>query len=69
LDINLPGLDAWDFIEQLSAHGKQVSDLPLVLLSSHISPSDRQKIQDYDLHRAVLTKPLRMEALMELIVQ
>ncbi|MDG1571151.1 response regulator [Robiginitalea sp. M366] len=66
LDINLPAMDAWDFLQELEQRQVAIGELPLVLLSSHISPRDEEKIAQYGMEGAVMIKPLQMEILAEL---
>ena len=66
LDINLPSLDAWDFLELLPRQNVDPSELPIVLLSSHLSPKDQENIKAYGMEEAVLTKPLKIEELLKL---
>lgn len=66
LDINFPVMNAWDFLEALPQHNIDPETLPLVLLSSFLSPEDREKIVRYGMEQAVLIKPLKIAELLRL---
>ncbi len=66
LDINLPVMNAWDFLEALPKYNIDPETLPLVLLSSFLSPEDRDKIAHYGMEKAVLIKPLKIVELLRL---
>lgn len=68
LDINLPVMNAWDFLEVLPQHHIDPETLPIVLLSSFLSPEDRDKIAHYGMEKSVLIKPLRITELFRLPV-
>jgi len=66
LDINMPVMSGWDFIE---AYKKL--DLPnplfIVLLTTSLNANDREKAEQVDLIHKFLAKPLQVETLQDLL--
>lgn len=60
LDINMPGMNGWDFLDALHQISKQI---PVYMLSSSIDPSDHEKAGQYAMVREFISKPLREENL------
>jgi len=66
LDINMPGMNGWEFLEkfeQLDPISK--SGLVVVILTTSENPDDRAKADE--MHARFTTKPLTPEALEEII--
>jgi len=66
LDINMPGMNGWEFLEkfeQLDPISK--SGLVVVILTTSENPDDRAKADE--MHAGFTTKPLTPEALEEII--
>ncbi len=70
LDINLPGMDGWAFLEEWQtlpiAHE---SSLFLFMISSSIHKEDRNKALAIDVIRDYYTKPLTLEAIKQLLAK
>lgn len=67
LDINMPVMNGWEFLEALAAE-TLLADVYLILLSSSIDNSDKEKSEGYPLVDGFVTKPLdadKMEQLKE----
>lgn len=60
LDINMPGMNGWDFLE---AFHKQAIEVPVIMLTTSIDEEDRTRALSWDRVRDFLEKPLRPEAL------
>ncbi|MDR9416282.1 MAG: response regulator [Gracilimonas sp.] len=61
LDLSMPGLSGFDFLDILET--EQVS-IPVIILTSSIQPSDKLKSFSYNNVVTYLTKPLKKEILM-----
>ena len=57
LDLNMPELSGWEFLDQLARHpGKKP---PVVILSSSSDPDDLRRSKEFDMVRGYWTKPLK----------
>ncbi|MBI3521153.1 MAG: response regulator [Bacteroidetes bacterium] len=64
IDINLPMIDGFQFIEMLkTSFSKRYSSLKVVILTSSVSHSDREKAKKISKDIIFLNKPLTQEAL------
>jgi len=61
LDLNMPGMNGFDFLEAYQPHFNDCS-LSIVVLTSSIHDDDYQKCIAYPQVKQVLTKPLGLEA-------
>lgn len=57
LDINMPVMDGWDFLEALGEINPEAS-VPVYILTSSIDPSDMEKSRRYKHVKGFLSKPL-----------
>ncbi|WP_215224813.1 response regulator [Echinicola shivajiensis] len=64
LDINMPEMKGWEFLDHLIELGIYVD---VKMLSSSIDPRDEEKSKQYDMISGFLTKPLRKEALDDIL--
>lgn len=60
LDINMPVLNGWEFLDAYGAVYPKRADT-IVILSSSIDYQDRQKAQEYPIVSGFLEKPLSLE--------
>lgn len=60
LDINMPLIDGWEFLEEISAKEIQI---PIYMLTSSIDSKDKEKAKKYSVDKGVLHKPLKQEIL------
>jgi CheY-like chemotaxis protein len=65
LDINMPGMDGWDFLESLK-NLKFSKDIYVVMVSSSVDLADRRKADTYGNVIGYLEKPVKATALMDL---
>lgn len=64
LDVNMPVLNAWDFLEEFAKVKTNPVQSPLIyLLSSSINPLDKEKASRYPLVQDFIEKPLKKEML------
>lgn len=67
VDINMPVLDGWDFMDQLTRFSG-VEAIRVYLVSSSIFEEDERKAAKYTWLQGFLHKPLRREALKDILV-
>lgn len=60
LDINMPLIDGWEFLEEISAKEIQI---PIYMLTSSIDSKDKEKAKKFSVVKGVLHKPLKQEIL------
>lgn len=64
LDLNMPVMNGWDFLEHFSNEVyPKFSDVKVVILSSTIDPSDYLKAKQYEAVTHFLSKPLTVQML------
>ena len=64
VDINMPMMDGFQFIENLKIKlPEKVKNLKLVILTSSVNPEDRKRANDISLDIIFLNKPLTKEML------
>lgn len=64
LDIDMPSLTAWDFLERFAHFNTSVHEQILIyILSSSIDPCDREKANAHPLVSGYLSKPLTTTAM------
>lgn len=60
LDINLPGMDGWDFLEVLNAKDFEKNHIRIYLVSSSVDREDQEKSQTCPKVMKYYSKPLYM---------
>ncbi len=59
LDINLPVMNGWEFLDELvRLNNQSLSALCICMLSSSINQEDHQKSKEYEVVKHFFTKPL-----------
>jgi CheY-like chemotaxis protein len=62
LDLNMPGMDGWDFLEAYNELADPaLSKVKIFILTSSIDPLDKSKSLTYDGVADFITKPLALE--------
>lgn len=65
LDINMPVLDGWGFLNTFQE--MKLKSIPVVMLTSSINPEDIEKAQQHQLVKGFLSKPLNKDKLDEIL--
>jgi len=64
LDINMPVMNGWDFLEEFEKIKNTLSTVPRIfILSSTVDPEDYNKAKSYSLVEDFISKPLSKESL------
>lgn len=59
LDLNMPDISGWEFLDILSKHEKRyLNKCKVFILSSSVDSTEKEKAKDYKLVTAFLQKPL-----------
>src|SRR6187402_2637508 len=66
IDINMPVMNGWEFIEAYEALGIE-QQVDMYILSSSVYENDIEKTKSYKAVKGFISKPLSMERLTELI--
>jgi CheY-like chemotaxis protein len=67
LDINMPGMSGFDFLEELQQYPEAIKDsCTVVMLSSSLNEDDYKKAMSYKQVKMYCNKPLSMEKLEDL---
>jgi CheY-like chemotaxis protein len=64
LDINMPGISGWEFLDELNKLGRFVN---IYMYSSSIDPEDVKRARAYPMVREFLSKPLDMKTINHLL--
>lgn len=64
LDINMPIMNGWEFLDALVVHGIAV---PVYMLTSSIDPRDQKRAAEFSIVIDFISKPLREERLRVII--
>jgi len=68
IDINMPVMSAWEFLEKFNKLKKESKlSTKVILLSTSLSPTDKEKADQIPLITEVLLKPLTEESLQRII--
>jgi CheY-like chemotaxis protein len=68
LDINMPAMNGWEFLEKYNALGHKPNDrIVLVMLTTSLNPDDRQKADGIPVISGFESKPLTPEKLEKIL--
>jgi CheY-like chemotaxis protein len=68
LDINMPGMNGWEFLEAYSKLDKELqSRVVITMLTTSDNPDDKKRALKYDIVDDFKTKPLTKEMLDEIV--
>ena len=68
LDINMPTMDAWEFLERYRSISRRELAI-LFLLTTSISPQDQQKMKSYPEVAEMLYKPLDVKIFNQIVTK
>jgi CheY-like chemotaxis protein len=63
LDVNMPEMNGWDFVEEYEKIGLSSEDVTIIMLTSSINPRDQKRALSMDHIKAFVSKPLSPELL------
>lgn len=66
VDINMPLMDGFEFVENFTTQFPDIK-ADIYIMSSSIRPSDRERVDKYDIIKAYVEKPLTTEFINQLI--
>lgn len=67
LDLNMPIMNGWDFLEDyIMKYSERIAETKVVILSSTVNPEDFLRANQYDIVIDFINKPLTAEGLHEL---
>ena len=70
LDLNMPVMDGWDFLEAYAGFYTALSrDIHIYVLTSSIDENDRERVRAYSFVKGYLTKPLSKDIILSLADQ
>lgn len=69
LDLNMPVIDGWELLEELSIKNFENIELKIILLTSSIDPADIQKSKSFKMVIDFHPKPLTVEILNSIVVK
>lgn len=68
LDINMPDMDGWDFLEEFKKLGKSIKEkIKIVMLSSSVFATDKIKAGTYHEVTDYVVKPLTVKRAQEIV--
>ncbi len=70
LDINMPAMTGWDFLEEFYKFDQSFTDnISIIMLSSSDDPSDLTKFENYKKLSGFLRKPLNKQVLNSVLIE
>ncbi len=70
LDINMPGMNGWEFLQQYALLDKELQKgVIIIMLTTSDNPDDRAKSKSKDFVSDFITKPLTEEAMKKIITE
>ncbi len=67
VDINMPGMSGWEFVEKMKEINGQAEDLIIYMLSSSINPDDHEKAANSNFVKGFISKPLSGEKMNDIL--
>jgi len=68
LDINMPGMNGWEFLEEFKKLDEELqSKMVVIMLTTSVNPADEAKAKTYDILADFKTKPLTKEMLEDIL--
>lgn len=70
LDINMPGMNGWEFLQEFKKLDKNLqSKMIVIMLTTSVNPEDEAMARTYDLLSDFKTKPLTKEMLEDVLTK
>ena len=67
LDLNMPVMDGWEFLEAYENRDQDLPETKIVILTSSINPADNEKSKRYSKVSGLIHKPLTVEDLKSIL--
>lgn len=67
LDINMPRMNGWEFLEAVEAMNRMVTPPTILMLSTSLNPIDQRRAEENKIVSGFIKKPLTTVQLMELL--
>jgi response regulator of citrate/malate metabolism len=68
LDINMPGMNGWEFLEEYNRLDKELQGrMVVIMLTTSVNPDDIEKAKKFDVVSGYKIKPLTQEMLEEVL--
>ncbi len=67
LDINMPRMNGWEFLQYLKALNRMVTPPTILMLSTSLNPVDRQRAEENKIVSGFIKKPLTTDQLLDLL--
>jgi CheY-like chemotaxis protein len=68
LDINMPGMNGWEFLQEYDKLDKEIqSQVVIIMLTTSDNPDDTLRAKAWDFVSDYITKPLTKEKMLEII--
>ena len=70
LDINMPGMNGWEFLEEFKKLDEELqSKMIVIMLTTSVNPADEAMAKSYDILADFKTKPLTKEMLEDILTK
>lgn len=70
LDINMPGMNGWEFLEEFKKLDEDLrSKMVVIMLTTSVNPADEAMAKTYDVLADFKTKPLTKEMLEDILTK
>lgn len=70
LDINMPGMNGWEFLEEFKKLDEELqSKMVVIMLTTSVNPADEAMAKSYDILADFKTKPLTKEMLEDILTK
>lgn len=67
LDLNMPVMDGWEFLDAYEKRGAPLRETKIVILTSSINPADNEKSKSFMSVSALIHKPLTVDDVVEIM--
>ena len=68
LDLNMPVMDGWDFLDEFIQNKPKFSKIPVIyIMSSSTHPTDKEKATRYEEISGYLAKPISVDKLTQML--